>query len=102
MSTRRFRWLPAVLLLVAGVAGAGYALQVQATAALRREIELLQAEQRESGRLRAENERLKAEQAPAAEVERLRADRAALLRLRSEIDGMKRRVEERTVKDGGR
>lgn len=93
MSTRRFRWLPVVLLLVAGVAGAGYALQRHATAALQREVGLLKEENRELGRLQAENERLKAAQAPTAEVERLRADRALVLRLRGEIDGMKRRVE---------
>lgn len=83
------------LLALAVVAGGGYALQWQETSALQREIAWLQEESRERAKLRMENERLKAAQTPAAEIARLRADRAAIVRLRGEIEAMKRRTEGR-------
>ncbi len=84
-----------MLLALAVVAGAGFALQYQAAEALRQEIALLRDEQRALVRLRAENEKLKALQTPATEVERLRADRLAVLRLRTEIEAMQARAEKR-------
>lgn len=83
------------MLALAVVAGAGFALQRQAAAALREEIVLLRDEQRALARVRAENEKLKAAQIPAAEVERLRADRLAVLRLRTEIEAMQARAAKR-------
>lgn len=90
------RILIGALLALAGVAGAGFALQRQAAAALREEIALLRDEQRALVRLRAENEKLQSAQPPAAEVERLRADRLAVLRLRSEIEAMQARADKRS------
>ena len=95
MSTSAQRWLSVGLLALAVVAGAGFALQRQATTALEQEIALLRDESRQLAGLRAENQRLKAVQTPAAEVERLRADHSAILRLRAEIDEMKTRAEQR-------
>ncbi|MBI4623853.1 MAG: hypothetical protein HY736_11645 [Verrucomicrobia bacterium] len=88
------RWLSALLLALACVAGASLWLQRQAAAALRDEIVLLREENRELARLRAENRRLVAAQAPAAELERLRADRAAIVRLRGEIEKLKAKTDE--------
>jgi Tfp pilus assembly protein PilN len=95
MSLSAHRWLSIALLALALVAGAGFALQRQSAAALQEEIALLRDEQRQLARLRADNERLRAAETPAVEVERLRADRAALVRLRTEIEEMKTRAEKR-------
>lgn len=84
------------MLALAVVAGAGFALQRQSAALLQQEIIVLRDQERNQARLRADNERLRAEETPKAEVERLRADHAALLRLRTEIDQMKSRAEQRS------
>ena len=75
-------------LAVAG--GAGLASQWQQTMALRSELELARLEVGELERLRAENKRLRDQQVSAAELEALRADHAALPRLRTEIEALKR------------
>lgn len=46
------------------------------------------------GRLRAEHQRLIAEQPATAELERLRVDRASLMRLRAEIQELKVRADQ--------
>ncbi len=89
------RWLSALLLALALVAGAALLLQRQIAAQLRDEIALLRDENRTLARLRAEHERLTAAQIPAAELERLRADRAAVVQLRAEIEQLKARTDER-------
>jgi hypothetical protein len=58
--------------------------------ALRGERDLLRVEAEELGRLQRENERLRAKQIPAAELEALRADHAALPRLRVELEALKK------------
>jgi hypothetical protein len=88
------RWISAVALVFAIVAGTGFWLQHETSAALRGEIALLRDEQKTLARLRAENERLSAAQVTDAELARLRADRAALMRLRDEIERMKARAEQ--------
>ena len=90
------RWSTVALLALAVVAGAGFALQRQSAAALQQEITLLREENHRLARLRAENQRLQADQVPVMEVERLRADHAALLRLRAEIEEMKARAKMRS------
>lgn len=87
------RWLPLALLTLALMAGAAFLLQRQQGETLRAELALRRDEQAAVARLRLENARLKAAQPPAADLERLRADRAALARLRSEIDGLTARAE---------
>ena len=88
--------LTVLLLVLAAAAGGGIWLQRQETAVLRREKAFLQEESRALEKLRVENARLKAEQPTAAELERLRADHAAIVRLRAEVDAMKRRAEARS------
>ena len=56
---------------------------------LRDEIVLLREQNRELVRLRAENQRLAAALPPAAQLEALRADHAAVARLRSELEKTK-------------
>ncbi len=70
------RWLSALLLALAFVAGGALLLQRQTTAQLRGELALLRNEHRQ--------------------LERLRADRAALVRLGGEIAGVKARTDEMT------
>ena len=89
------RWLSALLLALAVVAGAALWLQRQAAAQLRDEIALLSAESRQLAGLRAENSKLTGAQVSAAELERLRADRAAVVQLRGEIEKLKAGVAER-------
>lgn len=91
-SMRSGAWL---LLIVALVAGVTWWLQAQEAAALRAEVALLHEERSELARVSAENLRLTTEQPPAAEIERLRADRAAILRLRAEIERLKATTEAR-------
>jgi Tfp pilus assembly protein PilN len=96
------RWLSALLLALAVVAGAALLLQRQATAQLRDEIALLRDENRELARLRAENKRLAAVLPVATELEQLRADRAAVVRLRGEIEKLKARTDEMARAPDGR
>ncbi len=93
MST--LRWLSAVLLTLGVMTGAALWLQRQSGAQLRDEIGLLRDENRQLAQLRSANARLVAAQAPAAEMERLRADRAAVVQLRREIEKLTTGVDER-------
>ncbi len=80
-------------LLALGVAGAGGAVwmvQRQQTLALEGDLSLMRQETRELEHLREENRRLKAEQIPPGELERLRADHAALPRLRAEGEALRK------------
>jgi len=74
------------LLAIALVAGFIGLRQWQETAALRTQLEVARIEIGDLGRLRAENRKLRAAQIPAAQLERLRADHAALAHLRAELD----------------
>lgn len=87
------RWLSALLLVLALVAGGALLLQRQAAAQLQGEIALLRGEHRDLARLRAENQRLTAAQLPAAELARLRDDHAAVMRLRGEIEKLKAKAD---------
>jgi len=89
------RWLSALLLALALVAGAALWLQRQAAEALRGEIALLREENRDLAKSRAENQRLAAALPSAAELERLRADHAAVARLRREIEKTKDNLQAR-------
>ncbi len=89
------RRLFAVLLALALVAGAELLLQRQSAAQLRDEIALLREENCQVAQLCAENATLVSAQAPAAEMARLRADRAAVLQWRVEIEELKAGVAER-------
>lgn len=66
------------------------AWQARETLRLRAELEVARLEAAESESLRAENQRLRAKQIPAAELEALRADHAAVLRLRAELESLRK------------
>jgi hypothetical protein len=89
------RWLSALLFALAVVAGGAWLLQWQSGAQLRDEIALLRDENRQIAQLRAENAKLVAAQPPVAELERLQADRTAVVQLRAEIEKLKAGVDER-------
>ena len=101
---RALRFLSVVLLALAFVAGAALWLQRQSATQLRGEIALLRDEHRKLAELRAENARLIAAQPSAAQLEAMRADHAAVLRLRGEIEKLKAETDEqaRTVEVGRR
>src|SRR3989304_1701050 len=77
-----------VALLVAG--GVGLASRWQETMLLRGELDGLRDQEREWKKLRFENERLRGQQVAAAELEALRADHAAVGRLRAELEALKK------------
>ena len=76
------------------VVAAGFAFghQRREQATLRAEIELARSEVADVDALRRENQRLRENQIPAAELERLRADHAALPRLRAELEELGKRA----------
>ena len=78
----------AILAVVMIAGGVSLVSQWQEAVLLRAERDLGQFEMRELQRLRAENTRLRASQIPATELEALRADHAALSRLRVELDAL--------------
>ncbi len=86
------RWTSIALVAIAGAMGIGYWLQREESRGLQSELELLRHGQRALAELRTEHARLLARQASPEEVARLKADRAALIRLRGEIDEMQARV----------
>ena len=97
-------WLGIIAVVCAG----GFLLWRQQATRLQlhqRVIEL-RIQSDELARLRQENRRLAAEQPAAAELNRLRADHAAIPRLRAEIDGLQARIrtaaEESTANASGR
>jgi hypothetical protein len=105
---RALHWLSLGVLAIAIVMGARYFLQRQERAALRAEISALQQENSQLGELRAENSRLLAQKISDTELERLRSDRAALTRLRAEIDKLEetadrkaRAMQQRDRAEGG-
>jgi hypothetical protein len=85
-----FGFIVLVAALVVAV-GAGVLSQWKEAVVLRTERDLGRFEMRDWARLRAENARLRESQISAAELETLRADHAALPRLRAELDALSRR-----------
>jgi hypothetical protein len=94
---RALHWWSLAVLLLAFAAFARYGLERQDSAAVRAEIALLEHENRQIAELRAEHERLLAAKVPDAEVERLRNDRAALVRLRAEIRKLEESAERKSL-----
>jgi Tfp pilus assembly protein PilN len=91
----RINWQLLMLAFLAVGIGAGLALQRQANGELRDEIGLLREQNREVGRLQAEKARLTAARVSGEELENLRADHAAVLRLRAEIESLRADVKAR-------
>jgi len=84
-----------VLGAVAVAIALGLAWQRLQTRPLLVELEVLRDRQRDRARLQAQRERLLAAPLPEAEVRRLRDDRAAIARMRREVDGLRAKVEEK-------
>ena len=76
------------VLIIAG--GVGLALQWQQTMLLRGELDGLHDQERELKALRAANERLREQQVSTAELSALRADHAAVGRLRAELSALEK------------
>ena len=74
------------------VAGGGIAHQRSESRVLRLELQEARHAATEIAQLQKENERLKSQQIPAAELDRLRSDHAALPRLRAELSDLKKRA----------
>lgn len=87
------RWLTGIFGALAVLAGAAWWLQTQEAEVLRGEIAMLREERGEWMKLQEENRRLAAQATPADEVARLRADRAAIGRLRAEIETLRATTE---------
>lgn len=79
-------------ILIAVAAGIGVAREWSETQALRAEVELARTEAAELGRVRAENQRLRKKQITTGELAALRADHAAVVRLRGELESLKARA----------
>lgn len=77
-----------VLVILALIAAAGWALQWQRSEALRDELGLLREQSRTVARLRAERARLAQAQLPPGELAALRSDHAAVERLRREVEAL--------------
>ena len=75
----------AVLIVVGGTAMAS---QWRQAMVLRTELELARLNASDLARLQAENKRLRGQQIPAAQLEALRADHAALPRLRAQVEAL--------------
>lgn len=90
MTTSRI-WAVGFLLL-AVVAGVALLLQRQAQGVLREQLALLRTDQQQLVALRAENARLKAQQPSETELASLRADDAAAMRLRNELNQLRARI----------
>jgi Tfp pilus assembly protein PilN len=84
-STFGFLFVITVLIVVGGVM---LLRQHEQTLLLRAKLELARAEAEELRRLRGEKARLLQRQIPVAELEALRADHAALARLRAELEAI--------------
>jgi hypothetical protein len=91
VSGKTWRWLIPIVALI-GVSAAGWWQQTQQTAALRAELARVQMAALERDHLREANERWRASQISDAELENLRADHAALIKLRAELETLKSRT----------
>lgn len=84
-----FGFLAGVIVLVVA-SSLGLASQWQKTLLLRGELERARLEAAELEQLRVENQRLRGKQIPAAELEALREDHAAVARLRAELEALRK------------
>ena len=91
MNTKGHYGFVATVVIIAASSVAAVLAQRQKAALLRVERETVRMELGEVERLRAENLRLRGLQIPAEKLEQMRADHAALPRLRAELEAMQRR-----------
>jgi hypothetical protein len=85
----RFLFCANALILIALL---GIVYQRSENRVLRLELQDVKRAETELVQLRKENERLKSRQIPAAELEQLRSDHAALPRLRAELSDLRKRA----------
>jgi hypothetical protein len=92
MSERRtfVFFIVVIALMIAG--GTGLARQWQERVVLRSELEHARMDAADLRRVELENGRLREKQIPIAELDALRADHAALLRLRAEFTALQNRA----------
>ncbi|MBS0632426.1 MAG: hypothetical protein JSS11_10955 [Verrucomicrobia bacterium] len=90
--------LAVFLLVFAAAAGGALLLQRQEAAQLRDELTLLREGRRELARLKAEQARLQAAQPTPAEWAQLRGDRAAVERMRTELNLLRGRIQAEEIK----
>ena len=76
--------------VILGASGTALLKQRAETMELRAARELGRMDVRQAETLRAENQKLRAAQLSSTELDELRADRAALVRLRAELDMLSR------------
>jgi pyruvate carboxylase len=88
---RTWGWLIPIVALI-GLSAAGWWRQTQQTATLRVELARVQMAALERDHLRDANQQLLASQVSNAELENLRADHAALIKLRAELEMLKGRT----------
>ena len=88
----RTPWQIPALAILAVFIGAVQALQREANVELRGVVGLLREQNQEVDQLRAKRARLIKAQISAAELEKMRADHAALARLRGEMEAAKARI----------
>jgi hypothetical protein len=91
-SRTRPSWLTfsVAVVTIVGVTGLGLFVQWEETVRLRAERELGLMELRDAEKLRLQNRRLREVQIAPVELDALRADHAALMRLRAELDTLSR------------
>ena len=90
MPSRVPLWFLVLLVALAFVGGVGLLSQRAQTMQLRGEVDAVRGIADELPRLQAENLRLRAQQIPAANLALLRADHAAVLRLRAELGALQK------------
>jgi hypothetical protein len=83
-----WRFFFTAVVAIVGVIGAGFFFQWDESVRLRTAFALSQMELRDAERLRKENHRLRKAQPSASELVSLRADHAALVRLRAEFESL--------------
>jgi hypothetical protein len=83
-----WRFFLTAVVAIVGETGAGFFLQWEESVRLQTAFALGQMELRDAERLRKENPRLHEAQPSASELESLRADHAALVRLRAEFESL--------------
>ena len=87
----RFASVFSVVLVALAIAGGTMlTMQWRQSMELRVALERAKTGADELGRVRDENRRLRAQQVPPAELERLRSDHAALPRLRAELEALQK------------
>ena len=90
----RLPWPIYAVGFLAVLVGAGLGLQRGVNQELREEVALLREQNRVVGQLRADQQRLRAAQISAEKLASLRADHAAVERLRGEVENLRTRVRE--------